>query len=86
MSYSDRYSERHTQRVYRTQARSVSPFAMLGRIAFFTLLLVGAAMGGLWLLGAVIGLSLGVIGLLLALSPIIFVVWIIWLIFKALIV
>ncbi|MFQ3229162.1 hypothetical protein [Reinekea sp.] len=85
MSYSDRYSDLHTQRYYRKRTRAISPLAMLGRIAFFALLLFGAAMGGLWLLGAVIGLSLGILGLLLALSPIIFVVWVLWLIFKAII-
>ena len=80
------YSDRRTSRYYQNTTRSNSPFALLGKIVFFTLLLVGAVMGGLWLLGAVIGLSLGILGLLLALSPIIFVVWIVWLIFKAIIV
>ena len=85
MSYSDRYSGRYSEQRYRAARRSTSPLAMLGKIAFICLLIAGAAMGGLWILGAMIGLSLGILGLLLALSPIIFVIWVVWLIFKAMI-
>jgi hypothetical protein len=39
--------------------------------------------GGLWLIGATIGLAVGLFTLALALAPVVFVVWLVWLVFKA---
>jgi hypothetical protein len=82
MSYSGRY-EKHCHHQVRDRT---SPLAMLFKIIFICLLIAGAIMGGLSILGAVIGLTFGVLALLVSLSPIIFAVWVVWLIFKAIII
>ena len=55
------------------------------RVLFFLVLAVVVLSGGLWILGATIGLVFGLVTLAITLAPILITAWIVWVIFKALV-
>lgn len=67
-------------------ARRRQPSSLLGTIARFialAMLAVAAFVGGLWVLGAVLGIGLGLFALAVTLAPVILLGWIIWVVLKA---
>jgi hypothetical protein len=47
------------------------------------MVLIAAAIGGLWLIGTSIGLVFGLLALAIGLAPILFVAWLVWLVVRA---
>jgi Flp pilus assembly protein TadB len=71
---------------YRTSTHRRTTPGILGtlfRFIVFIMITIAVLTGGLWLIGATIGLAVGLFTLALALAPVVFVVWLVWLVFKA---
>ncbi len=79
--YHESYQDRH----YRLRYRRRSSSAVGAVIRFIVFIMVGIAVlaGGLWLVGATIGLVVGLFALALGLAPVLFVGWLVWLIIRA---
>lgn len=82
MSYSDRY----THNLYPPSKKASPIVKTVAKALLVLVLIVGAATGGLWIVGALFGLFFGLLGLVLALAPVIFTAWIVWLIIRAIVV
>jgi predicted PurR-regulated permease PerM len=79
--HTQHYSNKHRRTVYRNQESSV-----LGRVARFIVMVmiaIAVVSGGLWLIGATIGLVFGLFALALGLAPVLIVGWLIWVVVKA---
>jgi len=53
------------------------------RFIVFIALGIAAVAGGLWLMGAAIGLVIGLFALAIGLAPVIILGWLVWLVLKA---
>ena len=76
-----RENNRHYQVYYRRESRSV--FAAILRFIIFTAVIIAALAAGLWLVGAAVGLVVGLFVLAIGLAPLFFVVWLVWVVMKA---
>jgi predicted anti-sigma-YlaC factor YlaD len=76
------YQEYNRNQSYRRR-KSSSVLGSILRFVVFIMIALAVLTGGLWLIGATIGLAVGLFTLALALAPVIFVVWLVWLVFKA---
>ncbi|WP_320826023.1 hypothetical protein [Reinekea sp.] len=70
------------QSSYQALVRS-SALGNLVRAIVITMVLIAAAIGGLWLIGTSIGLVFGLLALAIGLAPILFVAWLVWLVVRA---
>lgn len=68
---------------YDPSPRSGSFFSTLLRLVAFAVLGLLVLSGGLWLLGAALGLVIGILTLALTLAPFLLVGWLFWVIFRA---
>jgi len=82
------YNERMEDRYYQVKYRQQPKPSLLGsifRFIFFIMVAIAVIGGGLWLIGATIGLVVGLFALAIGLAPVIFVGWLIWLVIRAII-
>ncbi|MBU2864107.1 hypothetical protein QWZ13_18935 [Reinekea marina] len=82
MSKSDYYIDN----MYPPSRKSSSIARTCAKVFLVFLLIAGAATGGMWIVGALFGVFFGLLGLVLSLAPVIFTIWIIWLIVRAIVV
>ena len=67
----------------RIRHRSPSVIGAIIRFVVFVMLGIAVLAGGLWMLGAAIGLVIGLFALAISLAPILLVGWLVWLVIKA---
>jgi hypothetical protein len=70
----------------RYYSRRQKPSTLLGTIArfiAFAMLAIAALVGGLWVLGAVLGIGIGLFALAVTIAPVILIGWLIWVVLKA---
>ena len=77
--------EHQESRHYQVRRRHASSglFATLFRTICYILLAIAVLTGGLWLIGAAVGLVVGLLALAIGLAPVIILVWLVWLVLKA---
>ncbi len=80
-----RMDSRYERQTRNCDRRDSSFLGSFFRFVIFMMLVVAVLGGGLWVLGATIGLLFGLVTLAVTLAPVILTVWIIWVVLKAII-